>query len=140
MFRKFAILTVTMISLAGLAMAAADESPLEKIMEQINKKHGALRKATNTATNFKKGVAGIPKDAEEIIKLAKEARDVKEPAEAAKKPLADWQKLMDDMISTAGNLAKVAAKPDATQVQAKEAFTAYNKTCAACHAVFKKEE
>ena len=140
MYRKYAILAVTMMSFAGLCLAAADESPLEHIMEQINKKHGALRKATSNATNFKKGAAGIPKDAEEIVKLAKEAREIKDPSDAAKKPFADWQKLMDDMIHSADELSKVAAKPNATQAQAKEAFNTYNKTCAACHAVFKKEE
>ena len=47
---------------------------------------------------------------------------------------------MDDMIKSAEDLSKVAAKPSSTQVQAKEAFTAYTKTCAACHDVFKKDE
>lgn len=140
MFRKFAILAVTMLTFAGLSMAADDESPLAKIMEQVNKKHGALRKATSNATNYKKSAAGIPKDAEEIIKLGKEAREIKDPSEAAKKPLAEWQKLMDDMIHSAEKLSEVAAKPASTQAQAKEAFAAYNKTCAACHAVFKKDE
>jgi len=140
MFRKFAILAVTMLTCAGLSMAADDESPLAKIMEQVNKKHGALRKATSSATNYKKGAAGIPKDADEIVKLGKEAREIKEPAEAAKKPLAEWQKLMDDMIHSAEKLSEVAAKTSTTPAQAKEAFTAYSKTCAACHAVFKKEE
>ena len=140
MFRKFAILAVTVTAFAGLALAADDDSPLAKIMEQVNKKHGAIRKATSNATNYKKGAAGIPKDVEEIVKLGKEARDIKEPAEAAKKPLADWQKMMDDMIQTAEKLSEVAAKPSSTAAQAKEAFAAYNKTCAACHAVFKKED
>ena len=37
-------------------------------------------------------------------------------------------------------LAKVVAKAGSTQVQAKEAYTTYYKTCTACHDVFKKDE
>ena len=47
---------------------------------------------------------------------------------------------MDDMIKSTEDLSKVAAKTGSTQAQAKEAFTAYNKTCTACHDVFKKDE
>ncbi len=47
---------------------------------------------------------------------------------------------MDDMIKETEALSKVAADPKATQAQAKEAFTAYSKTCGACHNVFKKED
>ncbi len=139
MFRKFAILSATMITCAGIAWAA-DPSPTEKLMEGINKNHQAIRKATNSAANYKKGAASIPKEVEELVKRAKEAREIKDSSEVAKKPFAEWQKLMDDMIKSAEEVSKVAAKTGSTQVQAKEAYTTYNKTCAACHSVFKKDE
>ncbi len=141
MLRKFAILSVTLITLAGLSFAADDdETPTGKIMEQIQNKTNALRKATRTKADFAKSTKVITTDTEAVVKLAKEAREIKEPAEKEKKPLAAYQKLMDDMIKSAEDLSKLANKSGSTQIQAKEAFTAYTKTCAACHEVFKKDE
>lgn len=141
MLRKFAALAVTLGTLAGLAIAADEEdSPTAKLMEQIQNKTNAMRKSTRTASEFKKSAATIPKNAGDVIKLSKEAREIKDSAEKEKKPLAEWQKLMDAMIKSTEDLSKIASSPKTTQAQAKEAFTAYTKTCAACHAVFKKDE
>ena len=140
MLRKLAITAATMSLLAGIGVAADEGGPLEKLMEKIQTKTNGMRNVTRNAANYAKGSGSIAKDCEEVIKLAKESRDMKEPAEAAKKPLAEWQKLTDDMIRTAEELSKVTANPKSTQAQAKEAFGAYNKTCAACHNVFKKDE
>jgi hypothetical protein len=140
MLRKFAVLTVSLGILAGLALAADDETPTGKIMEKINIKHGALRKSTRTSAEFKKSGSTIPKNVEELVVEAKKAREIKDSAEKEKKPFTEWQKLMDEMIAKSEELGKVAGKPNATHAQAKEAFDAYNKTCAACHAVFKKDE
>src|SRR4051794_35677572 len=141
MLRKFAVLTVSLGIVAGLAIAADDdETPTMKIMEKINLKHTALRKSTRKETDFKKTGSTIPKNVEELVKLAKEAREIKDSAEKEKKPFTEWQKLMDEMIAKSENLSKVAAKPNAAFADAKEAFDAYNKTCANCHAVFKKDE
>ncbi len=137
--RKFAILSVTVLAFAGLTVAD-DESPLEKLMEQVQNKTNAIRKVTRNAAEYKKGAASIPKDAEVLIKLAKEAREDKGPSEKEKKPFAEWQKLMDDMIKETEALSKVVADSKSTQAQAKEAFTTFTKTCGACHNVFKKED
>ncbi len=104
-----------------------------------NKKNTELRNATRTAANYKKGGSTIPKTAAEQTEKAKEAKKIKEPAEKAKKPLADYEKLMDEMIAKTEELAKVAEKKGSTQVQAKEAFATVGKTCTACHDVFKKD-
>ncbi len=141
MLRKFAVLMLSLLVLAGIGFAADDdESETNKLMSQVNKKNNDLRKTTRTAAEYKKSGSTISKVAEEMIKLAKEARDIKEPAEKAKKPLADYQKLMDDMVSSTEELSKVASKSGSTQAQAKEAFAAVGKTCTACHEVFKKDE
>ena len=140
MLRKFAVLSISLLALAGLAFAADDETPTGKIMEKINSKNNAIRKATRTAAEYKKSGSHIPKDVEEIVKLAKEAREIKDSAEKAKKPFADWQKLMDDMIKSTEELSAVASKSGSTQAQAKEAYNTYYKTCTACHDVFKKDE
>ena len=139
MLRKFAIVAVTMTLLTGWSIAA-DDSPLEKLMSEINKKTSEIRKATRTAAAYKKGAASIAKDCEEIIKLSKESRDMKEPSEQEKKPFAEWQKLTDDMIHATEELAKVAGNAKSSQAEAKDAFTTLNKTCSACHNVFKKED
>jgi cytochrome c556 len=141
MLRKFAVLSVALITVAGLAFAADDdETPTGKLMEQINKKNNDLRKSTRNVAEYKKSGSSIPKTVEELNKLAKEARDLKEPAEKAKKPFADYQKLMDEMITSTQELTKVVEKKGSTQAQAKDAFTALGKTCTACHDVFKKDE
>lgn len=137
MLRKFAIAALTMSCFAGLTMAD-DGGPLETIMKGIQSKTNAIRKASRTAADYKKGAASIAKDCEEVIKLSKESRDIKEPSEKEKRPLAEWQKLTDEMIAATEALAKVAKDPKSTQAQAKEAFTTYTKTCSACHNVYKK--
>ncbi len=139
MLRKLAIAAATMTLLVGYTIAD-DESPLEKLMEQIQNKTNAIRKVTRNAAEYKKGASSIAKDTEVILKLAKESRDFKEPAEKEKKPFAEWQKLTDEMIHATEELAKVAADSKSTQAQAKEAFTTYTKTCSACHNVFKKDD
>ncbi len=143
MLRKFAILTIAVASMAGLSFTFAafdDETETGKIMEKINNTNRAIQKATRNAADYKKTGSTIPKNVEDIVKLAKEARELKESAERIKKPLTDWQKMMDDMIKSAEELSAVAAKPSSTQAQAKSAYTAYYKTCTACHDIFKKDE
>ena len=139
MLRKFAIAALSMTFLAGITLADED-SPLEKLMEKIQAKTNAIRKVTRNAAEYKKGAASIAKDTEEIVKLARESRDMKEPSEKEKKPLAEWQKLTDDMIHATEELGKVTADSKTTQAQAKEAFTTFTKTCSACHTIYKKEE
>jgi cytochrome c556 len=140
MLRKFAILAITLVALVGVVYAVDDESPTGKIMEKINNLNRPIQKATRNAAEYKKGAAAIPKAAEEIIKEAKKAREIKDSADKVKKPLAEWQKMMDDMIKSTEDLSKLVAKTGTTQVQAKEAYTAYYKTCTACHDVFKKDD
>ena len=141
MLRKFAFLSVALIAVAGLGFAADDdESETGKLMEVVNKKNNELRNATRTAANYRKSAGTIGKAAEELIEKAKEAKKIKEPSEKAKKPHADYEKLMDEMITKTEELAKVAEKKNSTQAQAKEAWSALNKTCSACHDVFKKDE
>ena len=137
--RKFAIVALSMTFLAGLTLAD-EESPLEKLMEKIQAKTNAIRKVTRNAAEYKKGAASIAKDTEEIVKLAKESRDMKEPSDKEKKPLAEWQKLTDDMIHATEELGKITADSKTTQAQAKEAFTTFTKTCSACHTIYKKED
>ena len=141
MLRKFAFLAVALVAVTGISLAGLDEdSESAKLMKELNNANKPVQKATRNATEYKKGAAAIPKALEEVIKYAKLAREIKEPAEHAKKPHAEYQKLMDEMIKSAEDLSKIVAKSGTTQVQAKEAYSTYNKTCTACHEIFKKDD
>ena len=139
MLRKFSIAAVIMASFAGFSVAD-DESPLEQLMEKIQAKTNALNKATRNAAEYKKAAGSITKDLEEVLKLSKESREFKEPAQKEKKPQAEWEKLSDDMIHATEDLEKLVKDSKTTQTQAKESFVAFRKTCSACHNVFKKED
>ena len=78
MQRKWLILGVTMVSVAvltaGLSLADEDEGPLHKLMEKVNAKSTAIKKAVRTPVAFKKAQDKdeIVKNGEELLKLAKE--------------------------------------------------------------------
>ncbi|MDX2038768.1 MAG: cytochrome c [Isosphaeraceae bacterium] len=145
MQRKFVALFVAMPAVAllmtGLALAAEPaHGPLEEIMEKVQKNTNNIRKATRTLPAWKKDQASVAKDATELKELGEKTKKVTDYAKELKKPVAEWEKLSDDLIKTAGELATLASKKDATQPQAKEAFNAINKSCTACHSVFRVEE
>jgi cytochrome c556 len=136
-----AVVSATAVTLTACGLAVADEdSAIHKLMEQVNKKTTAIKKATRTAVAYKKGQKDLAKHAEELIDLAKKARDMKESSEKQKKPFAEWQKLTDDFIKKTGEFKDVVAKESTTQVEAKKAFTTVNASCNACHTVFRVEE
>src|SRR5438128_1100098 len=137
MQRKWMILAAAMISVSvltvGIAGADDEDSPLHKIMEQVNAKNLAITKGVRTAVAFKKAQKDVAASAEDLARLSKEAKALgKDHIKKAKDvPNAEgkWNELMDSFTSTSENLAKVAAKSNATQIQAKEAHTAVKKAC-----------
>jgi cytochrome c556 len=141
--RKYAVLSASMLTVAltitGISMAAVD-GPLEKQMEAINVKTRTIKNSIKTVAAWKKDAKNAAKGAEEIIRLGKEARKEKGPSEKQKKTYDEWTKLMDDMIKAAEDFSAVAKNPQATQVQAKDAFKAVDKSCASCHTVFRVDE
>ena len=144
MLRKWTILGVTMAAVTALAtgfsMAQDEDSPLHKIMEQVNTKNLAITKGVRTAVAFKKSQKVVADSATELVKLSKEAREVKEPSEKQKQPYEKWTKLMDDMTKASEDLAKVAAEDGATQAQAKKSHATVKASCTDCHNVFRVEE
>lgn len=144
MQRKWVVLGVTVSALAlvttALPLLAADESPLAKIMEKVNAKNGAIRKNTRTAVAYKKASKDVVKDANELVKLAKDARAIKDSATKQKKPYEQWTKLMDDFIGSATKLAEVADSEKSTQKDASDAFRKMGTTCTNCHNEFRVEE
>jgi cytochrome c556 len=147
MQRKWIILGAVMVLMTALTVsltAAADEdSPLHKLMEQVNAKNLAITKGVRTAVAYKKAQPEVVTSAEELVKLAKEAREIKDAVKKAKdvpNAAGKWTELMDSFATASDALAKVAAKSSTTQVQAKDAHTAVKKTCTECHNVFRVDE
>jgi cytochrome c556 len=147
MLRKWMCLPAVMITVTaltvGISMADDEDSPLHKLMEQVQAKNLIITKGVRNAAGFKKAQQEVADSAEDLVKLAKQARDMKDAVKKAKDvPNADgrWNELMDSFASTSKNLATVAGKSSSTQVQAKEAFAAVKKVCADCHKDFRVED
>jgi cytochrome c556 len=148
MQRKWTVLAGTMAACTALAvgLAVADDeekSPLHKAMEKIQTNYVTITKSTRNAAAFNKAQKKVVESAEQIVKLAKESKPIKDAVKKAKdveKPEEKWDKYMDTLISSSENLAKVAGQSGATQPQAKTAFNAVKKSCSDCHGVFRVEE
>lgn len=151
MHRKWMILGVTMVSVAvlttGLSLAAdEDEGPLHKLMEQVNAKSTAIKKAVRTPVAFKKAQANqeLATNAEALIILAKEGRGLgKEAAKKVKNekdPETKWVALMDAFSQHCEKFAEVVRKSNTTQAQAKSEYGVLTRSCTNCHNVFRVED
>jgi cytochrome c556 len=149
MTRKWTVLATTMFSVALLAagFSIADdekESKLEGIMEKVNKTNNQITKAVRSAAAFKKANNGkdVVKLADELVKLAKEAKPIKDAIKNAKDlkdPEAKWDSLMDEFIKSAEDLGQTAGKTGATQPETKKAHSVVKAKCANCHNIFRIE-
>jgi cytochrome c556 len=140
-----AAVTVSMSVLTvGISMADDEESPLHKLMEEVNAKSGAIVRAVRSETTFKKAQKEVVSNAEELVKLSKQARDLGKDHVKKAKDVPDaagtWNTLMDQFTSSSENLAKVAGKPSAKQADAKSANVALRKVCTDCHTKFRIDE
>ncbi len=127
----------------SLSWADDDESPLEKIMEKVQKHNSTIQKGVRSKPNFAKAQKDVVKSAKELITLAKDAKKIKDAVKKAKDvadPEKKWDTYMDDFIKTCEELEKVAGKSDATFEDAKEAFKKVTSACADCHNDFRKEK
>jgi cytochrome c556 len=150
MQRKWLILGVTMVSVAvltaGLSLADEDEGPLHKLMEKVNAKSTAIKKAVRTPVAFKKAQASndLVTNGEALLKLAKEARELaKEGIKKAKEvedPEKKWVELMDALIAQTEKFVAEAGKSDTTQARAKSAYGNVSQRCTDCHNIFRVEE
>jgi len=147
MQRKWMVPAAALVSVLGLtvgiSVAADEDSPLHKLMEQVNAKNLVITKSVRTAVAYKKAQKDVVASAEELSKLAKQARDIKDAVKKAKDVKdADtkWTELMTGFANASDNLAKVAAKSGSEQAQVKDAHTAVKKTCTDCHNVFRVDE
>lgn len=116
----------------ALLMADDDESPLEKIMEKVNKHNSTIAKAVRNKVNFTKGRKDVEKSAKELAKLGKEAKPLKDAIKKAKSladPQKKWDEYMDEFVKTSEKLSEVAGKSDADHQTTKDAFKAVTNSC-----------
>jgi cytochrome c556 len=144
-------LLVAFSVLAGLSIAQDTEkekdhdkeTPLGKVMAEVQKKKIAITKATRNVAAYKKGQKDVEKAATELAKLAKEAKPFKDAVKNAKnEPNAEkkWDEFMDAFADHSKKLAEAAAKSETTQKAAKDIFQTVNKACTDCHTVFRIDE
>ncbi len=145
--RKWMVLTAIAVAVTGLTVgipvAADEDSPLHKLMEKVQSSNGAITKGVRNEANFKKSQKAVVTAAEKLVELGKQAHDMKDPAKKAKDvpdAVSKWDALMDAMIVSSENLAKVAGKSSATFDEAKKAHVAVKNSCSECHKVFRKED
>lgn len=138
-----------LVSACGLSLAQdpkhkETETPLGKIMEKVQKRNSELTKFTRNAAAFKKSQKDAAKAAEDMLKLAKESKPLKEGylknAKNESDPGKKWDEIMDAFIKTSKNLSDLVAKDGTTQKEAKDCFQTVKKTCSDCHTVFRVEE
>ncbi len=147
MLRKwlvFALSAGVLIAIAGASFSADDEeSPLEKVMEKVNKQNNAIKRGTRNAVFFKKEQKNVAKAAKAMVKLAKEAKPLKDAlgkAKSEKNPQQKWNELMDAFIDKSEKMDEVAGKAEPDYDDTKKAFGAVTKTCSECHQVFRVDE
>ena len=144
--RKLTILALTALAtglgFAGYSMALAgdDDSPLHKAMEQVQAKNAFILKNLKTPALFKKNQKEIAESAKALATLGKSVRDEMGPAKEMKKDQREWTTLMDSYVKESDAFAEAVAKPDMTQVVAKDKFKAVTATCTACHTPFRKDD
>jgi cytochrome c556 len=127
---------------AGLTTGATggDDSPIHKIMEQVNTRNRAIGKRLRSPTALEAaGRKSLAADAASLIRLGKQARTLTEPASERKKSQQDWTRAVDDLIRTSDDLAKVIADPGSSRPQATQSYQKLQKTCASCHTSFRAE-
>lgn len=150
MQRKWMVAVATMFSLsalvAGISLADDEGGPLHELMEKVNKSSNAIKKATRTAVAYKKAQANneIATNAEELIKLSKEARGMGKEAAKKAKTVKDaetqWTTLTDSFTKELQKFHSTASRSSTTQAEAKKAYGLVSQSCTNCHNVFRVEE
>lgn len=126
---------------AGFSVADDDDSPLHKVMEQVQKDNTTITKGVRNAVMYKKSQAEVLKAAEDLVKQGKDAKPLGDgPAKAQKKTVEDWNKLSDEFIKQADEFVSLLGKKDTDQAKAKEGYKSVSKSCTACHDVFRVDE
>jgi cytochrome c556 len=143
------MVSVSVLTL-GVSMADDEDSPLHKLMEEVNQHKLAVYKAVRTDVAYKKSQKDVVTHAEALVGLVTQTREKEEIRQAIKGvckkakdvPNAEtkWTELMDEFAKSTADLAKAAAKASTKKDEAKKAYDVMAKKCTACHEVFRIEE
>jgi cytochrome c556 len=134
-------MVATALATAGMAgLAPRDDTPLGKLMEKVQDHNAKILKGVRTAPNYKKSQEDVASSAKELIQLGKDSKPFTDPAKKEKQPQEKWDKLCDEFVKEAEKFSETVAKKETTQVEAKNAYKAVQKSCTDCHDVFRKEE
>lgn len=128
----------------AFSRAADDESPLGKVMEQVNKKYNSIKKGVRTQPVFKKSQKDVETNSKALIKLAKEAKDLNKDAIKKAKDVAEpekkWLEYIGEFIKSTEKLEKIVAQPNASFQAAKNVSAGINKVCNDCHKDFRVDD
>ena len=143
-FRRLPALAglVAVLLAAGAAPEAGggDDSPIQRIMEQVHGRNRALGKALRAPSAFEAaGRKGLTADVASLARLAREARTLTGPARERKKPQEVWTRMVDDFLRSSEELASVIADPRSSRPRAIQSYQELQKTCIKCHNTFRDE-
>lgn len=141
----FALSTGLLVTIAGVGFSGDDDddSPLEKVMEKVNKANAKIKQGTRNPSAYRKKQKEVAANAKELVKLAKASKPMKDALGKAKNeanPQEKWNTLMDAFIEKSEKLSETANKESPDYDATKKAFGAVSKTCTECHMVFRVEE
>ena len=148
MNRKWATLAVmTFLSafvVAGFTLAQEeDESPLHKIMEKVQSENGKITKGVRNAVMFKKSQKDVVTAAENLVKLAKEAKplnDVAKENTEVEDAVKKYEEFSANFTKEAEDFHKFVSGDNVDQKEAKAEYKKVTKTCTTCHDVFRIED
>jgi cytochrome c556 len=131
---------VALVLATGLATGAwgGDDSPTQKIMDQIHARNRAIGKGLRAPTALEAADrTGLAAHAASLVQLGKEARGLTEPAKERKKSQQDWTRAADDFVRAADDFARVIANPGTSRPQVTQSYQKLQKTCLNCHSAFR---
>lgn len=147
MNRKWIVAIATMFSFSALVagLSIADEGgPVHEVMEKINSKSNAIKKATRTEPGYKKAKKDLPTLVEDLVKLSKETKELAKDAVKKAKNVKDAEKQWADLSDAlTKELEKFHAKVNDSKAEYKDIKSAYgpvSQSCTKCHDVFRVEE
>jgi cytochrome c556 len=141
-FRRLPALAglVAVLLAAGVAPEAGDDSPIQKIMEQVHSRNRVLGKALRDPSALEAaGRKRLAADVASLARLAREARTLTGPARERKKPQEAWTRMVDDFLRSSEELANVIADPRLSRPRAIQSYQELQKTCIKCHNTFRDE-
>ena len=124
-FRRMQALAglVAVLLAAGLRPVArgGDDSPIQKIMEQVQTRNRAIGKGLRIPSALEAaGRKGLAADAASLVQLGNEARTLTGPARERKKSQQEWTRTVDDFLRASEEFARVITDPGSPRPQATQ--------------------